>query len=155
VAVDLEAVVKKWKRLSLIDRVNQRALSSIHVIIEDRIFEEGKDSNLKLLGRYSDGYMRTRKKGVLYISKGKKRKITYPSGTKIILQATSEMNNDFKFLVLPGNKYGSGFSFDKNYKKSLWVESTYSKDIFKLAKAEDKRLTVILDKELQRVLNKL
>ena len=154
-AVDLEAVVKKWKRLSLIDRVNQRALSSIHVIIEDRIFEEGKDSNLKLLGRYSDGYMRTRKKGVLYISKGKKRKITYPSGTKIILQATSEMNNDFKFLVLPGNKYGSGFSFDKNYKKSLWVESTYSKDIFKLAKAEDKRLTVILDKELQRVLNKL
>ena len=117
-AVDLENVVKQWKRLSVIDKVNQRALSSIHVIIEDRIFEEGKDSNLKLLGRYSDGYMRTRKKGVLYISKGKKRKITYPSGTKIILQATSEMNNDFKFLVLPGNKYGSGFSFDKNYKKS-------------------------------------
>jgi hypothetical protein len=153
--VDLDAVVKKWKSLSLIDRANQRALTTIHVITDDRIFKAGKDANLKSLGKYSEGYMRTRKRGVLYISKGKKRKITYPSGTKIILQATSQMNNDFKFLVLPGNKYGSGFSFDKNYKKSLWVESTYSKDIFKLAKAEDKRLSVILEKELQRAMNKL
>jgi len=143
VAVDLENLVKQWKRLSVIDRVNQKVLQTIHVMIEDRIFEQGKDSSLRIIGKYTEAYIKQRRR------KG------YPASRKVILQATNQMVNDFKFLVLPGKRYGSGFSNEANVKKSYWVEGTYSKEIFELAKAEDKRLSVILDKELQKVLNKL
>ena len=143
--MDLESVVKQWKRLSMIDKANQRALSTVHVIIDKRIFKQGKASDLKLISSkgYSDGYLKHRKR------KG------YPASRKVILQATNQMNNDFKFLVLPGNEYGSGFSNNANFNKSHWVEDTYKKDIFEIAKAEDKKLSVLLEKELQKVLNKL
>ena len=152
---DLSELIRKSKRLSIHSRVTQRVLVSIHEMTDKRIFTDGKDANNKSLGRYSKGYMRTRRKGVLYVRKGKKINNTYPSGTKVILQATTAMNNDYTFLVLPNGNYGSGFNNNVNFKKSEWVESTYKKAIFDLTNNEEKQIAIRTEKELTRFYSKL
>lgn len=141
--------------LNVHSKVTQRVLQSVHTDTDRRIFKEGRSANGKALGTYSKGYQRTRRKGIIYVRKGVKRSNTYPSITKIILQATSQMNNDYTFLVLPDGNYGSGFNNDVNGKKSEWVEATYKKPIFKLTKQEEKSISVRMDKELTRFLSKL
>ena len=154
-AQDLNNFIKKTKALNLRDKVIRRSLQTVHVMTDQRIFRQGRDAFNKSLGRYSEGYMKTRKAGILYVKKGVKKKITYPSGTKVILQATSQMVNDYKLLVLPGGNYGSGFSNTKNFDKSFWVEDTYDKPIFQLTDKEDKQLEIILEKEMSKFLAKL
>ena len=152
---DLSELIRKTKRLAIHDKVTQRVLASIHEMTDKRIFKEGRSASGKALGTYSKGYQRTRKKGVLYVRKGVKRNNTYPSITKIILQATSQMNNDYVFLVLPDGNYGSGFNNEKNFDKSEWVESTYKKPIFKLTRAEEKQIDIRMEKELDRYFSRL
>ena len=152
---DLSELIRKTKRLAIHDKVTQRVLASIHEMTDTRIFKEGRSASGKALGTYSKGYQRTRKKGILYVRKGVKRNNTYPSITKIILQATSQMNNDYVFLVLPNGNYGSGFNNDKNFDKSEWVENTYGKKIFALTRSEDKSIDIRMEKELTRFYNKL
>lgn len=152
---ELNELIRKIKVLNVHSKVTQRVLFSVHTDTDKRIFRNGRDANGSSLGQYSDGYMRTRKKGVLYVRKGVKRNITYPSGRKVILQATTAMNNDYTFLVLQNGNYGSGFNNDFNADKSEWVESTYKKPIFKLTKAEEKSISVRMEKELTKFLSRL
>jgi len=152
---NLDELIRKTKRLSFHSKVTQRVLESIHEMTDKRIFHDGRDANNNSLGRYSKGYQKTRNKGILYVRKGVKRKITYPSGTKVILQAESTMVNDYTFLVLPDGNYGSGFNNIVNFDKSNWVESTYKKPIFKLTDEEEKQIGIRTEKELTRFLSKL
>ncbi len=152
---DLNELIRKLKRVNVHSKVTQRVLFSVHTDTDKRIFKKGMDANGQSLGRYSKSYMRTRRKGVLYVSKGKKVSNTYPGGTKVILQATTAMNNDYTFLVLPNGNYGSGFNNDFNFDKSEFVEATYKKPIFDLTREEDKSIEVRMEKELTRFLNKL
>ena len=154
-AQDLSELIKKTKALNLRDKVIRRVLQTVHTMTDKRIFKKGIDANGKVLGTYSKGYQRTRRKGILYVKKGVKKKNTYPGITKIILQATSQMVNDYKFLVLPDGNYGSGFSNTKNFDKSFWVEDTYDKLIFELTDSEDKKMEVLLEKEMSKFLRKL
>jgi len=125
------------------DKVLRRVLETVHVMTDQRIFRDGIDANGKLIGTYSTSYQKTR------------RRENYPMSRKVILQATSQMVNDYKFLVLPDGNYGSGFSNDANYDKSIWVEKTYKKPIFELTDSEDKKMEVLLEKELSKYLGKL
>jgi len=143
VVASLENLIKRTRRLSLHDKVTQRVLQTVHVMTDQRIFRDGIDALGKLLGVYSEGYQKTRKRE------------NYPISKKVILQATSQMVNDYKFLVLPGGNYGSGFSNTKNYKKSFWVEGTYDTLIFDLTNSEDKKMEVLFEKELTKFLSKL
>lgn len=154
-AQDLNNLIKKTKALNLRDKVIRGALQNVHVMTDKRIFRQGRDAFDKSLGRYSKGYQKTRNAGILYVRKGVKIKITYPSGTKVILQATSQMVNDYKLLVLPGGNFGSGFSNDVNFDKSFWVEDTYDKPIFQLTDKEDKQLEIILEQKLSKFYSKL
>ena len=140
---NLENLIKRTRTKQLNDFVTQRSLQTIHTQIDQRIFRDGIDANGQLIGTYSQEYQKTR------------RRKHYPISRKVILQATSQMVNDFKFLVLQGNKYGSGFSNIINFKKSELVENTYGKRIFELTNSEDKKLSVILEKEMSKYLGKL
>lgn len=142
-ANDLSNLIKKTKALNLRDKVIRRSLQTVHVMTDQRIFRDGIDANGKLIGTYSESYQKTR------------RRKNYPISRKVILQATSQMVNDYKFLVLPDGNFGSGFSNTKNFDKSFWVEDTYDKPIFQLTDSEDKKLEVILEKEMTKFLNKL
>ncbi len=142
-AQDLNNLIKKTKALNLRDKVIRRVLQTVHVMTDQRIFRDGIDANGKLIGTYSEGYQKTR------------RRKNYPISRKVILQATSQMVNDYKFLVLPDGNFGSGFSNTKNFEKSFWVEDTYDKPIFELTDSEDKKLELLLEKEMSKFLGKL
>ena len=142
-ANDLNNFIKKTKRLNLRDKVIRRVLQTDHVMTDQRIFRDGIDANGKLIGIYSKGYQKTR------------RRKHYPISKKVILQATSQMVNDYKFLVLPDGNYGSGFSNTANFKKSFWVEDTYDELIFEVTDSEDKKMEVLLEKEMSKFLSKL
>ncbi len=142
-AQDLNNLIKKTKALNLRDKVIRRVLQTVHVMTDQRIFRDGIDANGKLIGTYSEGYQKTR------------RRKNYPISRKVILQATSQMVNDYKFLVLPDGNFGSGFSNTKNFDKSFWVEDTYDKPIFELTDSEDKKLEILLEKEMDKFLSKL
>ena len=142
-ANDLNNFIKKTTALNLRDKVIRRVLQTIHVMTDQRIFRDGIDANGKLIGTYSQGYQKER------------RRKNYPISRKVILQATSQMVNDYKFLVLADGNFGSGFSNTKNYDKSFWVEDTYDTPIFELTGSEDKKLEVLLEKEMTKFLGKL
>lgn len=142
-ANDLNNLIKKTRALNLRDKVIRRVLQTVHVMTDQRIFRDGIDANGKLIGTYSEGYQKER------------RRKNYPISRKVILQATSQMVNDYKFLVLPTGNFGSGFSNTKNFDKSFWVEDTYDKSIFELTDSEDKKMEVLLEKEMTKFLSKL
>lgn len=142
-ANDLNNLRKKTKALNLRDKVIRRVLQTVHVMTDQRIFRDGIDANGKLIGVYTESYQKTR------------RRKNYPISKKVILQATSQMVNDYKFLVLADGNYGSGFSNTKNFDKSFWVEDTYDELIFELTDKEDKQLEIILEKEMSKFLAKL
>jgi hypothetical protein len=152
---ELNELIRKIKVLNVHSKVTQRVLQSVHTDTDRRIFKEGRSANGKALGTYSKGYQRTRRKGIIYVSKGKKERNTYPGITKINLQARGDMNRDYVFLVLADGNYGSGFNNDFNAEKSEWVESTYKKPIFRLTRSEEKSIGVRMDKELTRFLSRL
>ena len=143
VVASLENLIKRTRRLSLHDKVTQRVLADITVQIEIRIFEKGLDSSNNLIGIYSKGYQKTRKRE------------GYPVSKKVILQAQGDMRADWVFLVLPSGNYGSGFNRRGEYGKSLLVEHIYDKKIFSLSKNEDKEIEINLEKELDRFYSKL
>ena len=142
-ANDLNEFIRKTKALNLRDKVIRRVLQTVHVMTDQRIFRDGIGANGKLIGTYSEGYQKER------------RRKNYPISRKVILQATSQMVNDYKFLVLPGGNYGSGFSNNANYNKSFWVEDTYDKSIFELTDSEDNKMEALLEKEMSKFLAKL
>jgi len=138
---DLKNLINRLSVKSIRNKITQRVLQAVHVMTDQRIFRDGIDANGRLIGTYTTEYQKTR------------RRKSYPISRKVILQATSQMVNDYKLLVFPSNNYGSGFSNSKNYDKSIWVENTYNKDIFKLTQSEEKKMSDLMDKELEKLLN--
>jgi hypothetical protein len=141
---DLNELIRKIKRVNIHDKVTQRVLESVHVDTDKRIFKQGKAADNSKIGTYTKPYVKY----------GRRHEGWGPS-RKVILQLTSQMVNDYKFLVLSNGNYGSGFSNTKNFDKSEWVESTYKKEIFALTDQEEKSIDVRIDKELTKFLAKL
>ena len=140
---ELNELIRKIKVLNVHSKVTQRVLQSVHTDTDRRIFRDGIDVHSKLIGVYSKSYQKTR------------RRQGYPISRKVIIQATGQTVNDYKFLVLPDGNYGSGFSNSANFDKSVWVEKTYKTPIFELTRSEEKSISVRMDKELTRFLSRL
>jgi hypothetical protein len=121
-------------------------VASMLATTNDRIFTQGKDANGASLGSYSKGYLKTRLK-------------ENRSGTKVELQLTGQMENDFS-VINTGKEIGLGFKNvsgdDDNpgaYEKSVFVEATYKKPIFQATDEEVKLALEIFEKNIKEILN--
>ena len=114
--------------------------TSMLAITADRIFAQGKAADGKAIGKYSKGYLKTRIKD------------NYPPSTKVILQATRQMANDWS-VISNGKALGLGFKNSANADKSEWVEITYERSIFYHTKSELNTLDKLLEKEIKLILH--
>ena len=114
--------------------------TSMLVVTADRIFDKGKDASNLDIGKYSKEYLKQR------------RKQGYPSSTKVILQATRQMANDWS-VIQTGKQLGLGFKNSANADKSEWVEATYEKDIFKHTENEKQAINKLVEKEVKKIIN--
>ena len=129
--------------MNLLTKTNllERSIAtSMLAVTADRIFDKGKDASNIQIGTYSKGYLKQR------------RKDGYPSSTKVILQATRQMVNDWS-VIQSGKQLGLGFKNSANADKSEWVEATYKKDIFKHTENEKTLINKIVDKEVKKIIN--
>ena len=123
-----------------------------------RIHVDGEASDGEQIGIYSDGYMKVRtnsftsKNYTKGKNKGKPRK-TYnvKDSDKVILRLTGQMKTNMKVFPL-GNGAGIGFDNDHDFQKSLWVEETYKKPIYRLTDSERETVMKIADIEVKRML---
>ena len=114
--------------------------TSMLAVTADRIFDKGKDASNLDIGTYSKEYLKQR------------RKQGYPNSTKVILQATRQMDNDWS-VIQTGKQLGLGFKNSANADKSEWVETTYKKDIFKHTENEKQAINKLVDKEVKKIIN--
>ena len=137
--MSLEKLIAKMNILAKTNKMELSVATSMLAATADRIFSQGKDATESEIGTYSKGYLKTRARK------------NYPSSTKVILQATRQMVNDWH-VINNDKELGLGFINQTNADKSGWVESTYGKDIFKHSKKELTLLNKLLDKEIKKIL---
>ena len=138
--MSLKSLIVKMNALAKTNRLEASVATTMLAITADRIFDQGKTSTGEQIGDYSEGYLKTRVKD------------NYPSSSKVILQATRQMVNDWS-VIDNNDSLGLGFKNQFNADKSGWVEITYEKSIFAHTKDELNTLQKVLDKEIKKVLN--
>lgn len=138
--MSLKSILKKMRILEKTKRLETAIATTMLAVTADRIFTQGKDASGNDIGTYSPGYIKQR------------RKNNYPSSSKVILQATRQMANDWS-VIGTDNGVGLGFKNAENANKSEYVEDTYNKDIFKHTKDELTLLDKVKDKEVKKILN--
>lgn len=131
------------------EQAAREVVLTVHEKVAERIFRQSgtRDINGAKIGRYSEGYRRTRrKKGLI-------------NTQNINLTFTGQMREDFTLIVLPRSKgkirFSSGFKNSKNYDKSKWVEEKYDKKdkIFALSEQEEKLFYDLNEKYVNRLIN--
>ena len=137
---DLKNILKKIDQLRRLDQTKRAVGFSMLAVTADRIFEKGKDGNNSDIGTYSAAYIKQRKRK------------NWTSSTKVILQATRQMVNDWS-LIVDGNSWGLGFKNSTNFEKANYVESTYKKEIFAHTDQEVNQFTTLFQNEVNRILN--
>lgn len=135
----MKDLIVKMNALAKTNKFEVSVATSMLAVTADRIFTQGLDANNSQIGTYSKGYLKTRIKD------------NYPSSTKVILQATRQMVNDWS-VISSGSSLGLGFKNQTNADKSEWVEATYDKSIFKHTKNELGTLNKLIDKEIKKLL---
>ena len=138
--MSLKKLIARMNILQKTNRMEVAVATSMVAITADRIFNEGRAADNTQIGDYSEAYMKQRKK------------MNYPNSTKVILQATRQMVNDFS-VISTGDSLGLGFKNSVNFDKSLAVEMTYGVDIFKHTDEESEQLNQLLDQEVKKILN--
>jgi hypothetical protein len=127
-------------RALLRDDIEKRVLLTVHQQVKKRIFDDGQDANSKQIGVYSNKYVRQRiKKGLT-------------GSTKVVLEFTGQMKNDFQLLEDQG-QYASGYLNNINGDKSNWVEGTYKTTIFDLTDQEAALMDELFEKEIETLIN--
>ncbi|MFY0654987.1 MAG: hypothetical protein JXQ96_23350 [Cyclobacteriaceae bacterium] len=138
--MSIKKLVKRMNVLTKTNLLERSIATSMIVATADRIFNQGKDANNTGIGTYSSEYLKQR------------RKDGYPNSTKVILQATRQMVNDWSVINI-GKQLGLGFKNAVNADKSEWVEATYKKDIFKHTENEKQAINKLVDKEVKKIIN--
>ena len=138
--MSLNSLLKRMKTLENTRKAEIFMAQSMLAITSDRIFTKGKDSNNSEIGKYSLGYQKQR------VKEG------YPNSSKVILQATRQMVNDWS-VVPTRDGIGLGFKNQHNADKSGWVEDTYGKDIFKHTPQEIKTATARFNQAVKKIIN--
>lgn len=138
--MSLTNLVKRMNVLAKTNVIERTVANSMLATTADRIFGQGKDASNTQIGTYSLGYQKTR------IRKG------YPNSTNVILQATTQMTNDWS-VIQSGQGLGLGFKNQTNADKSGWVEDTYSKKIFAHTEQEKKVINALVQKTVSKIIN--
>ena len=118
VVADLRKEINNLQVLLNTNKVDREVLTTMQALTSDRIFTKGQDAVGQQIGVYSRGYIKVR------IRKG------FGTSRKVILQLTQQMRNDWS-VIIKGKDLGLGFKNKFNFDKSLFVEKTYKKPIFK------------------------
>ncbi len=126
---DLLAQVNKLRGL---DQALRGAMSTLLAEQKERIFTQGKASNNSRIGKYSEGYLKKRRKA------GKGRT------AYVVLRFTNQMQFDYQVIKLGKGEYGLGFQNAHNYDKSVWAEERYKKEIFAETNKESKLVEGII-----------
>jgi hypothetical protein len=137
--MSLKSLVSKMNILAKTNKMEVKVATSMLAVTADRIFAQGKDASNAEIGNYSAGYLKTRVRN------------NWPSSSKVILQATRQMVNDWT-VISTNDSLGLGFKNQVNADKSGYVEDTYTKEIFKHTTDELKTLEALLDKEVKAIL---
>lgn len=138
--MSVQSLLKKMQILEKTNRIERKMAVDMLQVTAKRIFDDGKDANNSQIGTYSEGYLKQR------------RKDGYPNSKKVILQATTQMFNDFS-VINTGQTVGLGFKNQKNAEKSKWVEDTYDKKIFYSTKQERIQANEIFSEYVSQLLN--
>jgi hypothetical protein len=160
--MSLESLISRMNVLAKTNRMEKAVAVAMLQKTSERIFTEGKAANDASIGRYSDSYMKLRKK------------VGYPSSTNVVLQgldrrpkgtranpnkrgttkyfSTKQMVHDWKVIV-NGKSLGLGFKNGFNADKSNWVEETYNKAIFSHTANELALIDQLLNEGVNKILN--
>jgi hypothetical protein len=112
-------------------------------LMTQRIHIDGKDSQDRQIGTYSDNYMKVRT-GQGFKSKtitrgpnkgGVRQQYNRTNDTKVIASLTRQLEGDWT-AVATNAGYGVGFNNEINFSKTQWLEATYKKKIFELTQSE-------------------
>ena len=138
--MSLESLLSRMNELQKTNKLELKVAVSMLAVTADRIFEQGKDAKDSEIGRYSKEYLKQRVKK------------NYPSSTKVILQATKQLIDDWH--VIPNqNSIGLGFINQTNANKSGWVEETYDKSIFEHTPKELKSIELKFNQGVKKIIN--
>ena len=138
--MSLQSLLKKMNVLAKTNVLEKRVAVTMLQVTNERIFTKGQAANGSQIGKYSAGYVKQRQKD------------NYPSSNKVILQATTQMINDWS-VVPSGKSVGLGFKNSFNAEKSEYVENAYKKAIFEHTNAELDILDETINEELTKILN--
>lgn len=157
--------------LELIDELNElkntdtvilSVLSTIQAAQIERIFDKGLDGNDQSIGQYSTTPIsisfkrQARKTRSTYFKGGYKEykeKTGYDS-SKVTLQDTGQMRDDYSVIKIDKNLYGLGFKNDFNSNKADWNEAHFKKEIFAQSPSEERILDEAFEVELDRIFGK-
>lgn len=168
-SVVLTSIIGKIRKIQNTDQVMRAVATNARAAMKRRIHIDGKDSEGKAIGKYSDAYMKlrtgnysnakrkTKKKDAGQFTKGKnvgkpRPKYNRGSDTKVIASLTREMENDM-VVVASQKGYGIGYLNAENFKKVGFLEHTYKKGIFQLTPDEKKQSIDTVKTEVQKILN--
>jgi len=152
--------IRNLNALLASDKGMRVALTSVLALQKRRIFQNGQSADDSKIGTYGTKPASISKKqqaqntGHTYFKGGYaeyKTEIGKNPGF-VILRNTDQMMMDYGMFVLGNNQWGLGFSNDKNFDKSQWMEDKYKKEIFDTTAQEDQVLETILNDTLERYL---
>lgn len=119
-----DAIMEKIKKASDKEYLLRPIALGVIDKMTTRIHVDGKRSDGKQIGRYSNGYLRLREK----MNRGSDR--------KIIVSLTRQLENDWSVIATPKG-YGVGFNNPHNLEKLRWVEGQKG-EVSSLTKGETK-----------------
>lgn len=143
-------------------KILKTALVSVQSEMVERIHTKGKDSKGGNIGKYSTDPISISKKnqarntGQTFFKGGYKEyktKIGF-SGSKVNLENTGQMRQDFSIIDISKTALGLGFKNDLNADKSEWMEDKYNKKIYSSTKKEKKIAIKVVEFEINRILRR-
>lgn len=125
------------------DAIMRIAATTMGGEISTRIHEKGQKADSTQIGTYSPDYIKKRVKN------------GWGSSSKVILDFTDQMRNDFTLVtqnpVKIKNGYALGFSNEFNNAKAAWNQERYGK-IYALTTTEREKLKDTIEYEVNRLL---
>lgn len=144
------------------ERILKTALVSVQSEMVERIHTQGKDSKGSSIGQYSTNPISISKKnqarntGKTFFKGGYKEyknKIGF-SGSKVNLENTGQMRQDFSIIDISITALGLGFKNQLNADKSDWMEDKYDKKIYSPTKKENETAIKVIEFEINRILRR-
>lgn len=158
-AAELKAFVDKVNEAIRSEKVMRTAVSTVLAIHKPRIFEKGTDASGAKIGTYSSKPIsiaksqQARNTGQTYFPGGyaEYKSAVGKNPGYVILRNTDQMMVDYG-IRQTGADFGLGFQNTENYKKSIWLQDKYDKQIFDHTDKELDVLAQVLEREIARAI---